>query len=408
MRLISWNCRGVGGPRAVRSLGDVVRTHRPSLLGLIETKKEDGDLEVLKCKLGFSGCLAVGSKGRSGGLALFWTQEIEVSLISYSDFHIDVSISGEDDFLFSLFYGNPRVQERWRSWELLRRLKKESCRPWVVMGDFNEITFSWEMVSQRTRQAWQMRNFRRCLEDCELIDLGYTGNKFTYSNKRKENFEVKARLDRVVANSEWRNKFPNAIVKHGFANSSDHVPIVLYVKGVNMAKKRIFRRFEPMWMRHKEFREVVRNSWKDFPADLKLTDKLKSCMDCLFQWNNQVFRNVKNKVNSLKERIQRLRFGPRSEESEKMELELCNELDEWLEREELFWRQRSRAEWLKNGDRNTSYFHAKASQRKKRNHIEKLRNLSGEFTSSEEDITSIISKYFTDIFQSQVNIRDNE
>ncbi|KAL9690868.1 hypothetical protein QQ045_011280 [Rhodiola kirilowii] len=54
------------GPQAVRSLGDVVRTHRPSLLGLIETKKEDGDLEALKCKLGFTDCLLVGSQGRSG------------------------------------------------------------------------------------------------------------------------------------------------------------------------------------------------------------------------------------------------------------------------------------------------------------------------------------------------------
>ncbi|CAM8910773.1 unnamed protein product [Rhodiola kirilowii] len=43
MKLLSWNCRGVGGPRAVRSLCDVVRPHRPSILGLIETKKDDGD-----------------------------------------------------------------------------------------------------------------------------------------------------------------------------------------------------------------------------------------------------------------------------------------------------------------------------------------------------------------------------
>ncbi|KAL9690527.1 hypothetical protein QQ045_010929 [Rhodiola kirilowii] len=247
------------------------------------------------------------------------------------------------------------------------------------MGDFNEITFSWEMVSLRTRQTWQMRHFRRCLEDCEFIDLGYFGDKFTYSNKRKEDLEVKASLDRVVANSEWRNKFPNAIVRHGFTNSSDHVPIVLHVKGVKMTKKRNFRRFEPMWMKHKEFGEVVRNSWIDLPTYLKLTDKLKSCMDCLSQWNSRVLGNVKNEVNCLKERIQRLRGESRSEESAEMELELCNELDEWLDREELFWRQRSKAELLKNGDRNTSYFHVKASQRKKRNHIEKLRNLSREW-----------------------------
>ncbi|CAM8965691.1 unnamed protein product [Rhodiola kirilowii] len=403
MRAICWNCRGVGGPRAVRSLNDVVRTHRPSLLGLIETKKEDGDWEFLKSKLGFRGCFAVGSQGRSGGLALLWSDDVEVNLVSYSASHIDVKVGCSADFFLTLFYGSPKVQERRESWELLRRLKKDPEIPWVVMGDFNEIAFSWEMESKRSRQAWQMRDFRSCLDDCELVDLGYSGDIFTYSNRRKEEHEVRARLDRVVANGVWRNNFPKATVSHVFANTSDHVLLVLYIQGRKLAKKRNIQRFEPMWTRHKGFKEAVRASWADQAEGGSISEKLEVCIRGLSQWSKAEFGNVSRIVKSLKDRIQQLKREPRTEETASMEAKLTDELDEWMEREELFWRQRSRAEWLRSGDRNTSYFHAKASQRKKRNQIDKLRNQTGELSYSESEFISTITNYFTDIFKSQVN-----
>ncbi len=45
--------------------------------------------------------------------------------------------------------------------------------------------------------------------------------------------------------------------------------------------------------------------------------------------------------------------------------ELKGEINSLLLVDELHWRQRSRAVWLKVGDKNTIYFHQSASQRKK-------------------------------------------
>ncbi|CAM8982788.1 unnamed protein product [Rhodiola kirilowii] len=377
MNFLSWNCRGVGGPRAVRSLSDVVKTHRPSLLGLIETKKEDADWNWLKYKLGFSGCFTVGSNGRSRGLALLWSDEVDVLLCSFSDFHIDVLIRGKEEFCLTLFYGRPRVQERVDSWNLLRRLKRDNTKAWLVMGDFNEISFSWEMESKQARQRWQMSNFRCCLEECELTDLGFRGNMFTYSNRRKGNDEVKARLDRAVANAAWRCLFPNALVRHGFANSSDHVPMVVQVKGGRTAGRQHLQKFEPMWLRHSRFKEVVRESWEGQGDVREIADKLRACMEKLTHWNGSEFGSVKGKVKELKLKIQELRNGSRTEDTADQEARLSGELDEWMEREELYWRQRSRAEWLKYGDRNTSFFHAKATRRRRRNFIDRLKDQRG-------------------------------
>ncbi|CAM8945360.1 unnamed protein product [Rhodiola kirilowii] len=79
-----------------------------------------------------------------------------------------------------------------------------------------------------------------------------------------------------------------------------------------------------------------------------------------------------------------------------------------MEREELYWKQRSRAKWLKFGDRNTSFFHAKASQRRKRNHIERLRNQLGGYCDSDEGMAAIVTNYFTNIFQSQVDTQGGD
>ncbi|KAL9675546.1 hypothetical protein QQ045_003748 [Rhodiola kirilowii] len=341
---------------------------------------------------GWEAGVAVGyGRSKGWGLAILWNNDIEVTVISYSAAHIDVRVRSDSKFFLTLFYGSPRCNERKASWDLLRRLRADSGEPWVVMGDFNEILFSWEMESKRNRQAWQMRNFRQCLEDCGLMDLGFSGNRFTYTNKRREEEEVKARQDRVVANNGWRARFPKAAVRHVFVNSSDHVIVLLYVEGWDMAGRRNLKRFEPMCLRHMEFKEKVRTSWVVQTEGLQLKEKLKACMSQLARCNGSVFGRMKDKIRNFKEEIQQIREGVRSEETIRKEANLSDELDEWLGREELYWR-------------NTSYFHAKASQRKRRNHIKKLKDTSGELCHLESDIIAIMTNYFSDIFHSQVNI----
>lgn len=62
------------------------------------------------------------------------------------------------------------------------------------------------------------------------------------------------------------------------------------------------------------------------------------------------------------------------------------------------WRQRSRAVWLKDGDRNTKFFHNKATQRAKVNNISKLRHEDGVWWKGEEQIERVLISYFDDLF----------
>ena len=78
--------------------------------------------------------------------------------------------------------------------------------------------------------------------------------------------------------------------------------------------------------------------------------------------------------------------------------ELRKEINEVLIREEIMWKQRSRVEWLKNGDRNTKIFHAAASQRRRKNRIEGLMDSKGVWHEEEGETKAIILDYFKAIF----------
>lgn len=52
-----------------------------------------------------------------------------------------------------------------------------------------------------------MRRFHEALDDCQLLNVGFQGNPFTFSNRRKSNLEMRARLDIVPVNSSWYGEF---------------------------------------------------------------------------------------------------------------------------------------------------------------------------------------------------------
>lgn len=54
-----------------------------------------------------------------------------------------------------------------------------------------------------------MTTFKLALETNGLYDLGWRGQKFTWSNKHSDETLTMELLDKVVANHNWLSKFGN-------------------------------------------------------------------------------------------------------------------------------------------------------------------------------------------------------
>lgn len=71
-----------------------------------------------------------------------------------------------------------------------------------------------------------------------------------------------------------------------------------------------------------------------------------------------------------------------------------------MREEDLFWKQKSRATWLREGDKNTKFFHATPKQHRARNRIIKLKDTDGSWVETEEKIEKVATTYFQNLFTS--------
>lgn len=144
MNLLSWNCRGLGNPRTVRVLGDVVKSLKPTFLFLSETKLQGEEIKELSERYGFVEYYAVDKVGQGGGLEVMWKASVKCRVVDSSLNHIDVIFLEKNSsaWRLSCFYGMPEITRRQDSWNLLRQLATRDDIPWSVFGDFNDLLYA--------------------------------------------------------------------------------------------------------------------------------------------------------------------------------------------------------------------------------------------------------------------------
>ena len=99
----------------------------------------------------------------------------------------------------------------------------------------------------------------------------------------------------------------------------------------------------------------------------KITNRLKNYQEQLKRWNWKVLVNVNNVLKQKQGKLQLLKATECTHKNAEEIRKLKLEINETLTREEIMWNQRSRAFWIKWGDRNTKFFHVIASERRRRN-----------------------------------------
>lgn len=244
---------------------------------------------------------------------------------------------------------------------MLRNLGRIQNLPWMVFGDFNEILYSNEKKDGIPREERRMNNFRHALESCSLVDMGILGSWFTWQRGNSQDTNIRERLDRCVANEDWFDLYPSYLVKHLPHNFSDHCPLFVKIDFNRTKNPPRPMRFESWWVLEESCEEKIRQLRNSGSGSVP--ERLLQLLEGMRTWEKQIRVKRRGLAESLSKELEFLSHQDNDDESLVRMMDVKLSLNLKMDKEETFWEQRARVNWLKNGDQNTAFFHKFASQR---------------------------------------------
>nr|XP_009615867.1 uncharacterized protein LOC104108513 [Nicotiana tomentosiformis] len=174
-------------------------------------------------------------------------------------------------------------------------LKSIICTvPWCIIGDFNVIASTGEKIGGVPYQMSKSFDFLSMMEDCGLVDLGFYGSRYTWSNGKGPGAIVWKRLDRGLANDNWLVSFPTTTISHLTCAGSDHSPLLMKIHGQHDQAKKYFR-FLNCWTENDSFLSIVQSVWnKHVEGTTKWVfhQKLKALSQALGKWSRIQYRDI--------------------------------------------------------------------------------------------------------------------
>ncbi|XP_038990688.1 uncharacterized protein LOC120113688 [Hibiscus syriacus] len=206
-----------------------------------------------------------------------------------------------------------------------------------------------------------MRDFQDVLSDIDLFDHPYFGPTISWSNKQQNSFLAR-KLDRVLINQNWINSFHSSHVEFLAPGISDHCMALLWT------------RKEILFSKLKRFKNHLKGLNNSFFSDLSMRVKLKKT-----EFEHQQLKTLKGEAD----------FD--------LEIPLQKVLNFLEETESMFFRQKTKVQWIKDGDKCTKFFHSAIAKKHKRKTIRQLIDDQGNRLENFDDISSEVIKFFTNL-----------
>jgi hypothetical protein len=121
----------------------------------------------------------------------------------------------------------------------------------------------------------------------------------------------------------------------------------------------------------------------------------------LKHWNTNTFINIFQSIQDIENKLgeiqKKIISGTQTTELMKEEEELQPQLEERRTQEEILWRKKSRVQWLKEGEKNTKFFHRAMVHRRLINKITHLEDGQGNPIREYTQIEAELNNYYRDL-----------
>lgn len=148
-----------------------------------------------------------------------------------------------------------------------------------------------------------------------------------------------------------------------------------------------------------ECEAIVREAWEfsahQNPIDGVLTSS-DICRTKLIHWASLETTNPHKKIKRLQKQLAKIRRRVQTVEAKEENSKMAKELEGLYEDQTAYWQQRGKMAWMKDGGRNTQFFHAKATFR--RNKVTRLEDILGNKWEDKRKMQNIVEDYFWGLF----------
>ncbi|XP_016500997.1 uncharacterized protein LOC107819404 [Nicotiana tabacum] len=188
---------------------------------------------------------------------VFWNCQADIAANEDQQLTLRIKDKDRSDIHITAVYATAR--ERKDFWANIEDISNDIAGPWCIGGDFNVIMDSEEKLGGRPHRAHRSVDFTATMEYCGLVDLGYFGPRFTWCNNRRTNKRIWKRLDSIIVNDEWTQKFQNNYITHLVRTGSDHRSLFMKRHSEQQEVIKYFM-FLNIWVQQPDFLEVVQNN----------------------------------------------------------------------------------------------------------------------------------------------------
>ncbi|XP_058776967.1 uncharacterized protein LOC131651319 [Vicia villosa] len=353
LMIIAWNVRGFNNAGKLREVSSRLRTMRPMITILLETRVKENKANDIKQNLHLGGMFVDNYANHSNGrIWINWNNNrIDVHVIKSSSQMIHCGLfdlAGNFLSWLTAIYAANDINQRRILWRDIEGIHNSQQGSWMLIGDFNNVTRVQDRIGGKRVTQAEVQDLLSMMEVTDLCEMDGIGAPFTWSNKQMET-TIYSKIDKVLANTSWFQQHLDTTLH--ILHPGTHVHCI------------------------GETKEATEGNEKHVQTP-KYFESITRARDRLDEAHHHLEQDLMNR-----DRIHKVQV-------------YTTELLTLTELEEKVLKQKSKIDWLKLGDGNNSYFHASLKSKQAAKGMQILYKEDDTLLTTQEEIEHAVVSYY--------------